>query len=369
MASKLAKLASLMAGTKDKVIGRLTKGIAIAVISPFVAITLIIGGIFADGINFNHQLIAALFAGDPISEFMSGQAEYLRDIQNGLIYITEKIESKNEEFTNGATLNEYQVKGYFIGLMFTDQRLSFDEGRAGSWVNSFTVETTENQGTENESTSLVPTSVNTTIYSQIEGNLAMSLTDDTKTMMERVYSSLIGNENGTVTTLSKEEMDKLLKNLPENTSQLRKDIVIQAGDAVGKIPYYWGGTARAPGYDGNDFGTVIKADKNGRNRKGLDCSHFVDWVYWTVMNNNLGNTNTKGQIKMCRKISANDLLPGDLAFLMNKKGETTHVGIYAGKNENGEMVWIHENANDNNVAVNTVSYWSGYYRLKIMEGK
>ena len=30
---------------------------------------------------------------------------------------------------------------------------------------------------------------------------------------------------------------------------------------------------------------------------------------------------------------------------------------------------MHENANDNNVAVNTVSYWSGYYRLNFMEGR
>ena len=50
------------------------------------------------------------------------------------------------------------------------------------------------------------------------------------------------------------------------------------------------------------------------------------------MNNNLGNTNTSGQIKMCKKIAKQDLKAGDLAFLINKSGKTTHVGIYAGKN-------------------------------------
>lgn len=349
MSAKLAKIASLIAGTKENIIGKLTKGVVIAIISPFIAITLIIGGIFADGINFNHQLIAALFEGDPLGELLGEQAEYLRDIQNGLILISSKIESKNNELANGATLNEYQVKGYYIGLMFTDQKMIFDEEKAGSWVNSFTIEIVENQGTEDETSSIVPTSVNKTIYSQIEENLAITLNDETKMVMEQVYGSLIGNENGIVTTLSEEELNELLKNLPANTSQLRKDIVIQASDAVGKIPYYWGGTASAPGYDGNDFGKTVKADEKGRTKKGLDCSHFVDWVYWTVMNNNLENTNTKGQIKMCNKISKDELLPGDLAFLINKKGETTHVGIYAGKNEKGEMVWIHENSHDNNV--------------------
>ena len=42
------------------------------------------------------------------------------------------------------------------------------------------------------------------------------------------------------------------------------------------------------------------------------------------------------------------------------------MGIYAGKNAKGEAVWIHENSNDSNVAMNTVSYWSGYYRLNMM---
>lgn len=45
------------------------------------------------------------------------------------------------------------------------------------------------------------------------------------------------------------------------------------------------------------------------------------------------------------------------------------MGIYAGKNAKGEAVWIHENSNDSNVAMNTVSYWSGYYRLNMMEGR
>ena len=216
---------------------------------------------------------------------------------------------------------------------------------------------------------MIPTSVNSTIYSQIESYFEIILEDETKEAMERIYGGLIGNNSGTVTTLTKEELDKLLSQLPKETSELRKKIVLQAGDAVGKIPYYWGGTADCAGYEGNHFGTIVSPDNKGRNKKGLDCSHFIDWVYWTVMNNNLGNTNTSGQIKMCRKISSGELLAGDLAFLMDTQGNTTHVGIYAGTNDKGEKVWIHENAHDNNVAVNTVSYWSGYYRLNIMEDK
>ena len=58
--------------------------------------------------------------------------------------------------------------------------------------------------------------------------------------METCYGALIGNDGKTVTTLSKEQMDELIKNMPEDTSEIRKKIVMQAADAVGKIPYYWG---------------------------------------------------------------------------------------------------------------------------------
>lgn len=364
MSIKLAKLLSFIAGNKDNVIGKTGKGVVIAIISPFVAIAVLIGAIFSDGINFNQNIVTDLYEGNPITGFEGEQAEYVSDIQQGLSFIDTKINEINQSFTNGASLNTYQVKGYFIGFMFSKQKMTLDENKAGAWVKSFTIESNEN-----EIKKIVPTSVNSTIYSHLESNLSMTVNEDTREVMERVYGGLIGNNNGTVTTLSKEEMDRLLNNLSEGTSELRKNIVLQAGDAVGKIPYYWGGSANCAGYEGNHFGSVVSPDYKGRNRKGLDCSHFVDWVYWTVMNNNLGNTNTKGQIKMCRKINSNELLAGDLGFLMDKQGNTTHVGIYAGTNEKGEKVWIHENSHDNNVAVNTVSYWNGYYRLNMMEGR
>lgn len=364
MGVKLVKLLAMIAGNKDNALGKAGKGVVIVIIAPFVAITVLIGAIFSDGISFNQNIVTSLYEGNAIEGFQGEQAQYVKDIQDGLTLIDTNISETNQNFTNGATLNTYQVKGYFIGFMFSKQRISFDDDKAGLWVKSFTEESKSN-----EVKKIVPTSVNSQIYSHLESNLSMTLSADTREAMERVYGGLIGNSNGTVTTLSKEEMDRLLNKLPEDTSELRKNIVLQAGDAVGKIPYYWGGAASCAGYDGNNFGTVVSPDYKGRNRKGLDCSHFVDWVYWTVMNNNLGNTNTKGQITMCRKINSSELLPGDLGFLMDKQGNTTHVGIYAGRNEKGEMVWIHENSHDNNVAVNTVSYWSGYYRLNLMEGR
>ena len=364
MSVRLLKILAALRSSKDESGDKVLMGVMAVTISPLIAFSLLIGGIFSDGINFNHSLITDLFNGTLEVVFSGEKAEYISEIQHGLSLIDREINETNELVTNGAILNVYQVKGYYIGLMFSSQHLSLNETTAKKWVESFTT-----KEVKEEETVIRPISVNPTIYSQLEGNLSITLNSDTRAMMEKVYGGLIGNSNGTVTTLSPQEIQQLLNNLPEDTSQLRKDLVIQGADAVGKIPYYWGGSASVPGYEGNNFGTIVSPDEKGRNRKGMDCSHFIDWVYWTVMNNNLGNVNTTGQIKLCRSISAGELLPGDLAFLMDKSGNTTHVGMYAGRNEKGEMVWIHENAHDCNVAINTVSYWSGYYRLNFMEGR
>ncbi|MFQ9633950.1 MAG: hypothetical protein ACLRZX_09920 [Coprobacillus cateniformis] len=50
MSVKLAKLLAVFVGNKDSTIGKIGKGAVIAIISLFVAITVLIGAIFSDGI-------------------------------------------------------------------------------------------------------------------------------------------------------------------------------------------------------------------------------------------------------------------------------------------------------------------------------
>lgn len=359
-AFKAIKAVQLM---KNKGVQNVGKKITVVLLSPVIAFVFLIGGIFSDGINFNHNLVNDLFNGVPVS--VSGmsaqQADHIRKIEAGIVLINKVIEEKNASFEEGESLDTYLVKGYYIGIMFTQQQIVIDEESADLWVSSFITGEKEKKKPCND----VPI-----ILSQIEDKFAITLTDETKQSMQSVAEGLKGNgeTSGTVITLSKEDIQKLIKKLPKDTTKLRKNIIIQAADAVGKIPYYWGGAAVVPGYDGNDFGKPIAPDEAGRSLKGMDCSHFIDWVYWTVMNNNLGNMNTEGQIRQCSRIEKSQLLPGDLAFLM-ENGVTTHVGIYAGMNESGEAVWIHENAGDNNVSMNTVSYWNVFCRLRIMDGR
>ena len=364
---------------KDKGTRNLGKKIVIVLLSPVIALIFLIGGIFSDGIDFNHNLIQDLYNGKPVStEHMDTlQRKQVQDTEAGIKLLSREIDEVNTTLAEETTLDHYLVKGFYIGIMLTDQSIVLDVEKANAWVLCFTEEKVSveevPEGEETDETdeeiSRVSLMNTTKIFQQIESTFSISLKEDVKTNMENVYSGLMGGtSNKPVTTLTKEEIDKLIKNLPKETSSLRKNLVIQAADAVGKIPYYWGGVASVPGYDGNNFGIVTSPEEHGRILKGMDCSHFVDWVYWTVMGNNLGNTNTTGQIAQCYEITKNELQVGDLAFLM-ENGVSTHVGIYAGTNVSGEAVWIHENADDVNVAMNTVSYWNLYCRLNFMKGR
>ena len=159
MKTKLIKLALSFFSSDD---GRkFVRNVAVVIISPFVAITVLIGAIFSDGISFNHNLVTDLFEGNPISELTGEMKQYVQEIQDGLVLIDSHIDKINQTFTNGSSLNIYQVKGYFIGYMVSSQHKVFSDEMAEAWVNSFT------EGEEVK----VPTSVNAVIYASLEKNL------------------------------------------------------------------------------------------------------------------------------------------------------------------------------------------------------
>ena len=55
-------------------------------------------------------------------------------------------------------------------------------------------------------------------------------------------------------------------------------------------------------------------------------------------------------------ITADELLPGDLGFLMDSDGQGwNHVLIFAGYGENGERMWVHSSGGEG-VILNTPSY-------------
>ena len=163
--------------------------------------------------------------------------------------------------------------------------------------------------------------------------------------------------------LTEEEISKYLSSLPEDLSDERKDVIKFALSSVGKIPYYWGGKASAASYEKNGFGRVIEADYKGRVLRGLDCSGWVQWVYWSAIGNRLNGANsTATLIGEGQKIKRSELQPGDIVV---RVGADSHVVMFLQWAGNGNMIVIHENSGANNVSVSEVTANYPYYRKLI----
>lgn len=152
----------------------------------------------------------------------------------------------------------------------------------------------------------------------------------------------------------------------DGLSQTRYCIVNTAMGMTGQFTY--------------NLGSKPDYNNNWKTGESLDCSGFVEYVFWLVTGQDIGEgtwmqstENVEGG--RAQYISHEELKPGDLAFLMDgrdtiytdengeKHTRTNHVGIYCGKDAEGNDLWCHCNAKDNTVAVNSVSYWTKYMRI------
>ena len=147
----------------------------------------------------------------------------------------------------------------------------------------------------------------------------------------------------------------LLRDLPEGLSPEREAVVRTACSLVGKVNYFWGGKSLVIGWD-TRWGEVRQVTAAGSSTTGtyrpygLDCSGFVDWVFY----NQSGGSYVIGhgggatmQHSHCTNISWADAQPGDLVFYP----DNSHVGIVGGRDANGELLIIHCASGYNNVVV------------------
>lgn len=161
--------------------------------------------------------------------------------------------------------------------------------------------------------------------------------------------------------MSREQISGILEGYG-SLEDTRAALCSDAMSFVGRIPYYWGGKAEAQSYEGNCFNTAVTPDYKGRDRKGLDCSGFVQWTIWRVTGIRRGGS-TSSITSGLEQIDMSALQPGDLG-LMNVPGAgSNHVGIFVGYDGKGQALWCHENSADGNVSVNTTACFKYYYRL------
>lgn len=162
--------------------------------------------------------------------------------------------------------------------------------------------------------------------------------------------------------LTAEEIDSYMNQLPDGISQTRKDLIQFALSSVGKVPYYWGGKPASPNYSGNSFGIMTAPDYKGRILKGLDCSGWINWVYWSVTGKRLSYESTSGLAISGTRISRSELKPGDIIV---RTGEDAHVIMFLGWTADGKIRCIHESSagvNNVTVAIRDAN-WPYYRRL------
>ena len=166
--------------------------------------------------------------------------------------------------------------------------------------------------------------------------------------------------NGSTVPLTDVELIAFLAR--QNCSETRKHIVKTGLSLVGKVPYFWGGKSAAGWNDEWNTPKLVTAagsTTTGTIRPfGLDCSGFSDWTYKTAVGVSLYGASWS-QWGESYAIAAEELLPGDLGFLMDDDGGGwNHVLIFAGYGENGERMWVHSSGGEG-VIFNTPSYEAG----------
>ena len=161
--------------------------------------------------------------------------------------------------------------------------------------------------------------------------------------------------------LTEEEISAYMKDLPEDLSEERKALIHFALSSVGKVPYFYEGKAGVKGLEGNHFGaTISSSDYKGRNRKGLDCSGFVQWAYWSSVDRSLDfASSTQELIGKGQKIKRSELKAGDL--IIQPSGES-HVVVFIKWTKEGKMLAVHENGTAGNISVDEVQANYPYYR-------
>ena len=143
---------------------------------------------------------------------------------------------------------------------------------------------------------------------------------------------------------------------------VRKALCSDAMSFVGRIPYYWSGKASAKDYAANGFYAPVTPDEKGRDKKGLDCSGFVQWIIWRVTGVKRG-ASTATITDGLEQITAAELQPGDLGLMAVPGSASNHVGIFVGYDERGQALWCHENSSSGNVAVNNATCFRLYYKI------
>ena len=156
-------------------------------------------------------------------------------------------------------------------------------------------------------------------------------------------------------TITSADVLEVLRALPADLDQARKDAVETALSLAGKVGYFWGGKSLVLGWDSR-WGRLTEVWAAGSSTTGtwrpygLDCSGMMDWVFYNLTGGEyvLGRGGgASAQHSYCTPVSQAEAQPGDLAFYP----DDSHVGIVVGRREDGKLLVCHCSSGQNNVVV------------------
>lgn len=158
----------------------------------------------------------------------------------------------------------------------------------------------------------------------------------------------------------------VLNALPDSLSPERRAVVETALTLYGKVNYFWGGKSLTIGWNSR-WGTLQKVTAAGSSTTGtyrpygLDCSGFVDWVFFNISGGEyiIGHGGgAHAQHTYCTAISWDEAQPGDLVFYPDDE----HVGIVCGRDEGGNLLVVHCASSANNVVITGISGFTSVAR-------
>ena len=184
-------------------------------------------------------------------------------------------------------------------------------------------------------------------------------------LLQPEYAELFQRLTGSYVdiTLSADEIAAIMETLPDDLSEERKGVVLTAYSLLDKVRYFWGGKSLVLGWDSR-WGTPMKVTAENSATTGtvrpfgLDCSGFVDWVFYNVYDGEyiIGHGGgASDQYSYCDPIPWSSAQPGDLVFYPGCE----HVGIVV-KNDAGTLTVIHCASGYNNVVMTQHTQGNGF---------
>lgn len=151
------------------------------------------------------------------------------------------------------------------------------------------------------------------------------------------------------------EAMEVWERLPDDLSMERRMVVTYALALVDKVDYFWGGKSLVLGWD-DRWGELTEVTAEGsattgtEQPYGLDCSGFVDWVFYNASGGRYIIGQGGGAAEQhanCVDIEWDEVQPGDLLFYP----EDEHVGIAAGRDWLGHLLVVHCASSTDGVAI------------------